>query len=199
MSKKMAVEVGIRLGMTASEVAKLMEESTESFKSQQVKEDVFLLISDWLHFAVLELIKTEGFRYRPKAVARRFATTAIEIEMVFERLARLGFLEVSENGKVTLLRPNNNWFNHEGTTEARKIMQKQLLKKASEAIDNVDFSERSNSALTVAVNPKDIPKFKKHIQEFLDETDQLIERTAGRKEVYQICVAFFPLTTTEEN
>jgi plasmid maintenance system antidote protein VapI/Mn-dependent DtxR family transcriptional regulator len=198
LSKKMAYQIGEKLGLSATRIQELFETSTQVSQSQQIREDVFIVISDWHHFAILELIKTDNFKYSPKAIARTFGITSIEVEQAFERLQRLGFLEFNDDHSVVLTKPNNKWFNHQETNIARKIMQKQLLKKAIESVDNIDFSQRANSSLTIAINPKDIPKFKKYIQNFMDGTDNLSESIkTKKKEVYQLCVAFFPLTLEE--
>jgi uncharacterized protein (TIGR02147 family) len=194
LSKKMAYEVGGKLGLSSSKVQELFEVSKKVHESQMIQEDVFILISDWLHFALLELLKTEGFKYSPKAVARKLGITALEASAVFERLERLGFVDVQEDQSIKLKKPNNNWFNYQGTTEARKILQKELLAKSIEAVDQVEFGKRANSSLTIAIDPKDLPKLKKHIQHFIDETDAFSEKTPKKKEVYQLCVSLFPLT-----
>lgn len=196
LSKKMAFQVGEKLGMTSSEVLKVIENSQKIVDSQLIEEDIFNMISDWIHFAALELIKIEGFSYSPKLIAKTFGIPIIEVKLAFERLVRLGFIEISDK-KVTLKKSNNNWFNHERTSEARRIMQKQFLKKAIDAVDTVDFKNRVNSSLTIALDPKVIPKFKKHIQAFVDESDRLSEKSLNKKEVYQLCVAFYPLTNIE--
>lgn len=198
ISKKMALQIGEKIGLSTSRIQEMMSETAEFHPSQQINEDVFIVMSDWYHFAILELMKTNKFKPSIKSIANSLSISPAETELAIERLMRLGFVQADEKGKLILAKPNNNWFDHEQTNSARKIMQKQFLKKAIEAVDEVEFAKRANSSLTLAISPKDLPKLKKHIQSFLDEVDEMEEKSINRKEeVYQICVALFPLTTQE--
>ncbi len=198
LSKKMAYQVGEKLGLSSTQIQNLFENSSKNEQSQQITEDVFIMMSDWYHFAILELTKTKNFIFSPRKIASTLDITTMEVEQAFERLQRLGFLVINEDQSVELKKPNNNWFNHQETSAARKIMQKQLLKKAIKAVDNVDFSQRVNSSLTISIGPKDISKFKKLIQEFVDKTDSVSESIKTKKEdVYQLCVALYPLNIKE--
>ena len=194
LSKKMAFLVGQKLGLSSTLIQEMMEVNQDINQSHQISEDVFIMMSDWYHFAILELVKTDKFKYSPKSIAKTFGVTLFEIEQAFCRLQRLGFLIVNKDHSVTLMKPNNNWFNHKETNEARKIMQKQFLKKALESIDGVEFSKRANYSLTISLNNKDLSRFKKHILKFVDEVDREAEKINQKKEIYQLCVALFPLT-----
>jgi uncharacterized protein (TIGR02147 family) len=78
-------------------------------------------------------------------------------------------------------------------------LQKQLHEKAIEAIEDVPFELREHSGLTVAVDPKLIPEIKKKMMEFRRSLDKYITAQGNEKEVYHLCVSFFPLTKKKEN
>jgi uncharacterized protein (TIGR02147 family) len=199
LSKKMSFQVGEKLNLSSSEIQKMLELKSKKFSSEQLKEDVFIAISDWYHFAILELIKTDHFSYNPKKISKRLGVSLMEIEQAFERLVRLQFIEISKDHRVILKKVNNNWFNHKDTNQARRLLQKNLLKKAMESIDKTPFDYRANSSLTIAINNNDLPKFKNHIQKFINSTGAITDKiTTKKREVYQLCVAFFPLTHEED-
>ncbi len=198
LSKKMSFLVGEKIGLSSTQIQNLFESSREEQQSHRISEDVFIMMSDWYHFAILELVKTKNFTYSSNRLAKILSISTMEVEQAFERLQRLEFLILNKDNSVKLTKPNNNWYNHKETNDARKIMQKQFLRKAIESVDNVDFSQRANSSLTLSISSRDIPKYKKIIQDFMDETDAFAESIKTKKEdVYQLCVAFYPLTLKE--
>jgi uncharacterized protein (TIGR02147 family) len=167
-----------------------------SSKFKQVEEDQFLVISDWIHFAILELMKTRGFESDASIVARRLSVHVEEVRSALQRLQRLGFIQI-KNRKWILSSANNTWTDNKSTSDARKNLQKKFLTKAIEGIENISFDDRDNGSLTVAINKKSIPAIKNELREIRLRFNSFIERQSGPKdEVYQLVTAFFPLTVT---
>jgi predicted transcriptional regulator len=162
-----------------------------------LKEDEFFVVSGWLHFAILELIKTKTFKNDVAIISKRLGASTLEVERALERLERLGFIEVNKS-KITLKRPSNSWLNFSETNTARKNLQKQLHTKAVQAIEDVAFENRDHSILTVAVDPKLLPEIKNKITAFRRSLDKFIEENGNQKEVYNLCLSFFPLTKTDK-
>ncbi len=192
LSQKMAYKVGGKLGLTISQINDYIQEKSEKNESEQISEDIFTVMADWYHFAILELIKTKKSSSNVTDLSETLGVSELEIEMALSRLIRLGFIFVRKNN-IFLQKSNNNWFDHEKSSESRKVLQKQLLAKALEAVDKTSFENRINSSLTIAINKNKIKKFSKKIEEFIKESGDFLNGH-NKNEVYQLCVAFYPLT-----
>lgn len=98
-----------------------------------------------------------------------------------------------------LLNPNNTWTNTEATTSARRHLQRTLIQKSLDAIENVDFGLRENASLTVACSEALVPEIKEKLRAFRAELDGFIAQKSGHDQVYQFVFSFFPLTRKLES
>jgi transcriptional regulator with XRE-family HTH domain len=181
-----------QIGIKAADIPGILSNKKDLFYST-LDEDIFAVISDWFHFAILELMKTTSFQGEPGWIAKRLNVNRSQVEDAIERLIRLEFVE-EKNGTLSLRAKNNTWANNEMTSVARKQLQLQLAAKATEAIQDVPFEIRESGSLTVACSKRLVPEVKARIQKFRKELDEFIELQNEHEEVYQLMVSFFPLT-----
>jgi transcriptional regulator with XRE-family HTH domain len=185
--------LGLRLGLPISQVQSVVLNSKPS-TYEKLDEDRFQMMADWIHFAILELAKTENFNSKPEAIGRRLGIHVEEARAALERLTRLGFIEEHGDG-IRLLSPNNTWTSsNKNTTEARRNLQRRYLEKSLKALDEIDFKERDHGSLTVAINRKRLPEFKLKLMEIRRELGDYFQTDEEFDEVYQLTVSFFPLT-----
>lgn len=195
-SPKMIKSIGPGLGLKAQQISMILS-GKEDVTYNKVSEDIFAVINDWFHFAILELIKTESFQSDSTFIASRLSIHKVEAQAALERLERLDFIEIID-GVIKLKARNNTWANNEMTSVARRNLQKQLAIKASEAIDHISFESRESGSLTIACAKDMIPEVRKKIQNFRRELDEFIEAHDKPDEVYQLVVSFFPLTNIDK-
>ena len=69
--------------------------------------DHYQVISDWHHFAMLELASVDNFNSSPKWIARVLGISVTEVNAAIERLKRLDFLEIGDDGKWNILDTGN--------------------------------------------------------------------------------------------
>jgi DNA-binding transcriptional regulator YhcF (GntR family) len=185
------LRISERLQVSPAEAERLLDVQPTS----NLSEDQFRLISDWIHFAILELIKTKNFVPTTESMAKRLGVHTEEIKDALDRLQFLGFVSIQKE-KITLLRPANTWFNSSKTNEARRLLQRKYAEMSLQALDMVDFSERDHGSLCLAIDKAKIPMLKEYLNEvrqhlaikFQDENPENLD------EVYQITMSFFPLT-----
>ena len=167
---------------------------------QQVAIDTFAIISDWQHYAILELLKIQGFQSKPAWIASRLGVTTSEINIAIERLLRVELLERGKNGK---LKDRTSGFTtdlRDGlTSEAHKRFQQQALRKAIEAISSVPLELRDNTSITMAINSKDLPIAREQIKDFRRELCRTLESTKTPDEVYQVTISLIPLTLNKKD
>lgn len=193
ISKQVAIKVGPKLGLKPTEIENSIGKSSAINCFSPLENDEFSSISDWYHFAIIELSKTKNFKPDAVRIAKRLGIHTVEVRAAIERLQRLGLVRF-ENGTWSLNSANNSWSNNQSTTEARRILQRSLLEKSLDAIETIPFELRDNGSLTVAINKNRLPEFKEKLKQIRQELGTFFQADSSFDEVYQLTLSFFPLT-----
>jgi uncharacterized protein (TIGR02147 family) len=202
------VRLATRLGLTPDEIEPYREALRQSPTRvsaragataagddyRQLSTDTFRLLGDWYHMAILELIKVRGFQPSEKWVARRLRISASEVNIAVQRLTRLGLLEITADGRWVCLEGSTTSVSNEYTDAAKKRLQRQILGKAAQALDDVPFADRDQSAILMAVNRKHLPAAKDMIRDFRRRLCALLEEGDDKEEVYYLTVSLFPVS-----
>jgi uncharacterized protein (TIGR02147 family) len=183
--------------LSASRIARRRPGRTEDFR--QISADIFNVIADWYHYAILELLTVSGFKPQAAWIARALGISVPEVSFALERLQRLGMIEVDENGKWRQrsgqLTTTGNGFS---TTAFRKL-QKQILQQAIEALETVPLAERDQSSMTMAISKTRLTEAKERIRTFRRELCGFLQGSGeGHDEVYQLSVSLFPVSRTND-
>lgn len=194
ISSKMKMHLASVMGWSLNDLSPEADSADTNYYS--IGLDSFQIISEWYHFAILELLKVKNYKQDPKWIAKALGITVNEVNIAFERLVRVGILE-RKNGKYKdIANGNTTWNQSYFTTDAKKKLQKTLLEKAIFSLHTVPIEERDNTSMTMAINKKDVAKAKKIITEFRRKFSNILERDQSKVDsVYQLAVAFYPLTS----
>ncbi len=158
--------------------------------------DVFNVVSNWYHFALLELIKIPTVDSSPAYYSKRLAIPETEISIALGRLQRLKLIKQTSDGgwevsQATVMSehsiPNQSVNNYHG----------QILERAQHALAYHGPDERYGSSSNFAVKTKDLPKAKALIQEFRQRFANEIARANDGEEVFGLSIQFFQLTQTQ--
>lgn len=184
----------IKRTIAASQIAHLQESRSSEMINFQLES--FRIISDWYHFAIMELTTLKDFKYDVNWIAKRLGISKYETENAIGRLKKLGLLEEKKGHlvqtQVNLATPS------EIPSESLKAFHAQVLRKAAEALALQAPSERDITNLTVAIDSRDLPEFKERIRKFRREFNRSVEtRQTERDEVYMLAIQFFRLTEKE--
>jgi uncharacterized protein (TIGR02147 family) len=202
LTEKMTVRLAAALSLPVEAIETFREShrrSAEESSVQQLTLDAFACISEWYHLAILELIRTRTFQPDAAYVARALGLNRAQVNTAVERLQRVGLLRIeadgrwvdcSAGGKLTAIQEDL-------TTAAAKLLQKRILELGIEAINEVPVERRSNTAMTVAVDAKDLPEARKRIQKFRRELANFFEKSSSPEHVYHLAIALYPLTKFE--
>lgn len=163
----------------------------QELKFQNLKMDAFRLISDWYHYAILELTFVQGFKSDTAWIAKRLKISQHEAQQAVERLLRTGLL-IEEKGQYTKAETHHTT-THDVPSEAIRNFNRQILQKATDALTFQDVSERDLTTMTMAIDVKKIPEAKKRIRAFRHELTEFLE-TGERKEVYCLSLQLFRLS-----
>lgn len=162
---------------------------------RQLQEDTFRTISDWYHYAILELTRVEGFRSDVGWIAERLGITALQAQAAIDRLLRLGLLTL-EDGELSTTGVQLTTTDGVPSESIRKF-SRQLLEKAIQAVVFQTVEERDLGTLTSAVNTEDLPAVREMVRRFRRELNAFLnERNQARapNAVYCLGTQFFRLT-----
>ena len=109
--------------------------------------DTFNVIADWYHYAILELSKMEGFRSEPRWIAKKLHLTMAETRTAIGRLLRLGLLKEADGRLIATEEQVTNAGSVE-TSHAMKKLQRHVLQKALQSIDNTPGEDHLRFATT---------------------------------------------------
>ncbi|MGH1467504.1 MAG: TIGR02147 family protein [Bdellovibrionales bacterium] len=160
----------------------------------ELSDDLFEAISEWQHFAILELLKLPDFSSDPKWISKKLGLNINRVKAALDRLLRLEILMITTAGNlVDNLKGFTTHYNSKATSAPKKLYQKQLLKKSLLSIDEINYELRDHSSMTMAIDSKDIPLLKEEIKKFRLSLCEKFEKKKPDS-VYQIQVSLFPLT-----
>lgn len=158
----------------------------------------FRIISDWFHFAILELTEVSDFVYEPSWIARRLRIPLAETKAAIKRLVENGLLTEAREGRLiqthtTLSTPSG--------IPLREIRNhhSQILSKADVAQDEVALEQRDFATSIFSIDSAQIPEAKKALREFRRRFCTELQKSATKDRVYCLSVQFFPLDQPSNN
>jgi uncharacterized protein (TIGR02147 family) len=160
-------------------------------EKRQLSEKEFAPISEWYHFAVLGLAHLHTNYADAEWIARRLRISPLIAKLALEDLIRYGHLEIKQG----MFRQTSEFIRtrHDLPSVAVRRFHRQVLELAAKKIEAVPTELREFSAMTLAINPKQIAVAKKLLRNLRDKFSE--EISVGKKtEVYFFCTQFFPLT-----
>ncbi len=160
---------------------------------RQIGLDAFAIMSDWHHYAILELTYVKDFESNPAWIAQKLSLNITEVKSAIERLLRLELLEEIDGR----LRKTNISLTNESdkgiSGPALKELQRQVLRKALEAIENTPQEEKDITSMTMSIDERKLPqaraiikKFRRDICEFLEDGTQT--------RVYNLGIQLYPIS-----
>lgn len=204
LTDKMCRRLGKKLEMSPDEMLSLMgtqkETKEESFsKFTNLSVDHFKVIADWYHYAILELTALKHFQADPKWIAKALGISIHETKAAIERLLRLEYLEITPEGKWLDTLGDANNLGNEFTAPAMRKMQKQVLNKAIQALDNTPYEERVQTSMTLPVSKKKMKEAKKRILDFIEDLDHFLKTGEDCDEIYNMSFSLYPISETQRS
>lgn len=186
----------VRLELEPKKIKQILEVGSESDVGVfDIQADAFAVISDWYHYAILELIHTKSFKGNARWIAGRLGINISEVNLAIERLVRLKMLKIDKGGRWHDVCGFVSTTKNEFTDSAFQELQSQLLSKALVAMTTVPFELRDQSSITLALDPEQLPRFKQVIKKFRRGFNALAESSANKSEIYSLVISLFPLTS----
>ena len=167
----------------------------ETFSSTELSLEYFKIISDWYHFAILELTDTKGFKSEPKWIAKKLGISTLEATSAIERLLRLELL-TEEKGKLKqttgyLATPSGI------PNRSLKNFHHQLLKKADQAIADQDVKEREVASVILAMDKSDLEWAREEMKNFRRSLLKRLSQKTTKDSLYCFSMQMFNLEQKE--
>jgi uncharacterized protein (TIGR02147 family) len=215
LSKERAIEVAKKLGFSASEteyfadlveseharsqvkknLAKIRLNKHENKTHQLVQLDTFKLISDWYHFAILELLTLKCAQHKVSWISESLQISEYEAQSAIERLIRLGFLIVKK-GKW-LPADENSVTTAEISSDAIRRFHAQILTKAIQALNLQPIEERDFTTLTLAFSRGQMQDAKDELKKLRRDFVKKFGSSEQSDSVYCLAFQFFQLTSSK--
>ncbi len=200
LTDKMCLRLSESLGLSEKERSSLMNTtlSARSGDRALLADDAFQVIADWYHFAILELIRVKNFKGNLRWISRVLSISHSEALAAVERLQRLNYLTIEDDGTW---RDNLGSASNEGneyTSLAFRRLQKQILKKAIEALEQVPYKERVQSSMTMAIDKKKLPQAKEKILGFIEQMNEFLSDSPQLDDVYNLSLSLYPISDSKE-
>ena len=204
ISKSIISGIILKSGKTAKVSKSLRSAASNIAEFTYHSVDRFKMISQWYHFAILELTYLENFESNPEWISKTLNINVIEARNAIERLLELGFLTKLENGKLKKTDSRVCITAEKSDAEIRKY-ESTMIEKAKNELQktsDLDYQKRLINSITFPASPELLPELKEAIFDFQKKVLDLIQ---GREftQVYHLGCQLFPVskndTHTEDN
>jgi uncharacterized protein (TIGR02147 family) len=165
---------------------------------RQIALDSFYIISEWHHYGILQLMRTQEFENDFKWIATRLNIEAHDARIAIKRLIRVGVIEVQKNSSLKdMTLGKTSHLRSDFTNKQLKNFQIMALEKAIHSIKEVPIELRDNTTMTMAINKKALLFAKEEIKKFRRQLTKKLEAFDEPDEVYQLAIGLNPLTNIE--
>lgn len=203
VTERTITRVGQKLGLSPVEIefftSQKFEEKTSAQKEsveldyRKIAQDHFQILSDWYHFAILELSRVKGFDSSPRWIATRLGISSAEVSAAIERLVRLNYLHINKKGHWVLAEPNRTTVGTEVTSAALRKMQRQVLEMGIGSLETVEPELRDQTTITMAIDSRKMEKAKSLIRNFRRKMSAYLEEGTELDSVYNLSISLYPL------
>lgn len=162
--------------------------------------ELFKVISDWHHTAILELLNLKDFQSNPVWIrkALNYEVSTSEIDDAIKRLISLKLIEKSKTGKLVRRQNESLLLESNFSSSAIQSFHKKMLDKASSAIESQCIEDRDLRGSTLAIKSSDYKK----ILEIIKNAHSEIIKYASSGDGDEVChfnTQFFHLTKKERS
>ncbi len=195
-SKKTARLLAEKLGYSphqADEFSRLVggEKSAPLPEFETLGLDAFQVLSDWYHYAILELSRCKPGVRSLLDIQKRLGLSRSEARQALERLERFGLIEKTAEGwlktKSFIATPTDQ------PNRALRLFQSQMLEKAKTALDEQSVFERDITSITIPMDPNKLELAKAEIRDFRRRMASLLSEGTST-EVYHLGIQLFRVT-----
>lgn len=162
----------------------------QSFRKLETTEE-YVLLSDWYHLAILELLAIEE-NHTVEAFAARLGLQAELVAESIDKLMKANYLKREKNKWVP--KEPDRQTNEDIPSEAIRNYHKKMLEKTKSVLDLRSVDERDISSVVFAMDSEDVSYVKERIREFRINLSYELNQKSKKNGVYCLALQFFELT-----
>ncbi|MBT3979893.1 MAG: TIGR02147 family protein [Bacteriovoracaceae bacterium] len=190
------VEVEHGRNFSDRELAKIRLRKYESDDNDiQLEIDKFKILSEWYHFAILELTYLDKFRSDSAWIAKSLKISERQADDAIYRLISNGLMTKDENGKLKAT-DDSSYVRGGFPSDAIKAFHEQVIEMARTALFEQSVDDRSYSSVIMAMDSRLIGQIKETIHKFNNELYRIIDSSPVKDSVYCLGTQFFNLGET---
>lgn len=178
-----------KLGFKNEDLHQLINK--EEFQTYDL--ETFKLISDWHHYAIMELLQIPTVKMSIHWISNSLGLTKKKVIDAINRMEKLNLIK-KENGFYVNNRNFTSSITSKTFSKSHRDQQKQLLEKAITALEEVPCDIRSQSSMTMAIDRKKLVEAKELIKEFRRNLAYFLTESNDLNDVYNLSISLYPLT-----
>lgn len=198
-----SVLVHFNQARTAQEKDEAFEKVAASRRFRQAREidhSTWEYLSHWYYPAIREMAARSDFRNDPEWIANQLwpPITRAKARNAMKLLLDLGLLVIDEDGSVNRVSVSLTT-GHEVRAVGVRNYHRQMLERASEALESKPASLRDVSGMTTCIRRETVDEVKERIRSFRQTLMELCDADENPELVYQINFQMFPLSGSEDD
>jgi len=160
-----------------------------------IRKDPYDYYAHWYNVAVREMVSLPAFREDPDWIARavRPPLSPGQVRKALERMVALGLVRRHESGRLVQADAFVTT-GDEVTSASVAQYHREMLRRASEAIDRFPPGERDISSVTLALSEERFAQVEEIVQRFRKELLAVADQDPSPEGVFQVNLQLFPLT-----
>lgn len=155
--------------------------------------DLFKTISDWHHFAILELTQIDSFKLSASTAANSLGISIFEASSAIDRLTRLELLSEDTRGHLKKTK-DYVMVKSPSANDALRTYHKQTLNLAINSLTQQTEKEKIVGSETFAFNSKHLAEANLLIEECFSKITKLASQKSDQNSIYHLGIQLFKLT-----
>lgn len=165
-------------------------------KTEILSDDIFKIISQWHHFAILELLPLNAKNQDIEVLAAKLKISPSQVSEAVERLIKVGQLQRKKNGLLIPCKDVTLTTN-DIPSEALRSFQQEVLEKAQKSLHEDSIMERDISSVFFAVDTGQLAELKTELRNLRDRFAARAISNEKKDSIYCLNLNFFRLDTVK--
>lgn len=194
-------KIGQKLGFESKEIQSILKPTSQAHTTDKDYNphnlEVFQIIAEWQHYAILEYFKLTNANLKPAIIASHLGLKTSVVNESLRRLTEVGLLKKIGTEFAPVDESSSSVLNT-ATSKAHREQQVQILEGAIDALKNTPIENRSQSSMTMAIDSRKLPEAKELIKNFRRDIGRLLSSSKQLDSVYQLSVSLYPVTQQQK-
>lgn len=187
------VEIASSRNLVSRKAAELRLRNRSNVQNLRLSKELFSLISEWHHFAILELSTFEDYEDKPAWIADMLQISEVQAKVSLQKMERLGLMERNKDGK--LIAKNEFTFTPDGIpSRALRYAHEQLIQLGLKSLHRDSIEIRDFSNMMISVSEDQMEDARDAIRNFRRKFREKLPKSTQKKRLYSLAIQLFPIS-----